>query len=572
MKKIKEYFKLISYPGVFNLPAFLLNIGISVIDILSVFIQMFIIDEVVSKTDTHLFQLALLLVVIKLIAYVLNNFLEVSKIKFSYRYKFDLKKELINRVNEIPLEKAEDLETQSVIELTDKIFDQSIEVRDFLSKGIKLLFLGIALVYLLKNLNPLPIIFYLLILLIIFLVNKKASGINFGFWAQYNKNTRRYNYFSNVLTRREYAYERKIFSYSNQMNKRFEEEFDKAEKINLNSARTRLKYQAVLESIIILVTISSLLYFINPLKSGSISLGVYTAITQIVFSILAVGSDVSDQAHVLSEYLESMSTIDNFMNRQFAVDNQISKLPCSSILCLNSVSFAYDGMDKCVINNVSYDFELGKHYALVGVNGSGKTTLVKLLLGLYSPKSGEVRKGNSIRDLDRYATVLYQDFCNYPLTIREFLLLGNSTDTTTNEIYAALEKTDILSETLILPEKIDTPLTLLSKNGILFSSGQMQKLGIARAFLSNCPIIVLDEPTASLDPISEKEIYEQSQKIFSDRTTIFITHRLGAIKKVNQIIVMENGRIRECGDHESLMSKGGVYFKLYQTQRSLYDE
>lgn len=572
MKKIKEYFKLISYPGVFNLPAFLLNIGISVIDILSVFIQMFIIDEVVSKTDTHLFQLALLLVVIKLIAYVLNNFLEVSKIKFSYRYKFDLKKELINRVNEIPLEKAEDLETQSVIELTDKIFDQSIEVQDFLSKGIKLLFLGIALVYLLKNLNPLPIIFYLLILLIIFLVNKKASGINFGFWAQYNKNTRRYNYFSNVLTRREYAYERKIFSYSNQMNKRFEEEFDKAEKINLNSARTRLKYQAVLESIIILVTISSLLYFINPLKSGSISLGVYTAITQIVFSILAVGSDVSDQAHVLSEYLESMSTIDNFMNRQFAVDNQISKLPCSSILCLNSVSFAYDGMDKCVINNVSYDFELGKHYALVGVNGSGKTTLVKLLLGLYSPKSGEVRKGNSIRDLDRYATVLYQDFCNYPLTIREFLLLGNSTDTTTNEIYAALEKTDILSETLILPEKIDTPLTLLSKNGILFSSGQMQKLGIARAFLSNCPIIILDEPTASLDPISEKEIYEQSQKIFSDRTTIFITHRLGAIKKVNQIIVMENGRIRECGDHESLMSKGGVYFKLYQTQRSLYDE
>ena len=572
MKKIKEYFKLISYPGVFNLPAFLLNIGISVIDILSVFIQMFIIDEVVSKTDTHLFQLALLLVVIKLIAYVLNNFLEVSKIKFSYRYKFDLKKELINRVNEIPLEKAEDLETQSVIELTDKIFDQSIEVQDFLSKGIKLLFLGIALVYLLKNLNPLPIIFYLLILLIIFLVNKKASGINFGFWAQYNKNTRRYNYFSNVLTRREYAYERKIFSYSNQMNKRFEEEFDKAEKINLNSARTRLKYQAVLESIIILVTISSLLYFINPLKSGSISLGVYTAITQIVFSILAVGSDVSDQAHVLSEYLESMSTIDNFMNRQFAVDNQISKLPCSSILCLNSVSFAYDGMDKCVINNVSYDFELGKHYALVGVNGSGKTTFVKLLLGLYSPKSGEVRKGNSIRDLDRYATVLYQDFCNYPLTIREFLLLGNSTDTTTNEIYAALEKTDILSETLILPEKIDTPLTLLSKNGILFSSGQMQKLGIARAFLSNCPIIILDEPTASLDPISEKEIYEQSQKIFSDRTTIFITHRLGAIKKVNQIIVMENGRIRECGDHESLMSKGGVYFKLYQTQRSLYDE
>lgn len=572
MKKVKEYFKLISYPGVFNLPAFLLNIGISIIDILSVFIQMFIIDEVVSKTSTHLFQLALFLIVIKLIAYVLNNFLEVSKIKFSYRYKFDLKKKLINQVNEIPLEKAEDLETQNVIELTDKIFDQSIEVQDFLSRSIKLLFLGIALVYLLKNLNPVPIIIYLLILLIIFLVNKKASGINFGFWAQYNKNTRRYNYFSNVLTRREYAYERKIFSYSNQMNKRFEEEFDKAEKINLNSARTRLKYQTILESIIILATISSLLYFINPLKSGSISLGVYTAITQIVFSILAVGSDVSDQAHVLTEYLESMSTIDNFMNRQFAVNYQISKLTSSSILCLNSVSFAYDGMDKCVINNVSYDFELGKHYALVGVNGSGKTTLVKLLLGLYSPKSGEVRKGDNIRDLDRYATVLYQDFCNYPLTIKEFLLLGNSPDTTTNEIYAALEKTGILSEISILPEKIDTPLTLLSENGILFSSGQMQKLGIARAFLSDCPIIILDEPTASLDPISEKEIYEQSQEIYSDRTTIFITHRLGAIKKVNQIIVMENGSIRECGDHESLMSKGGVYFKLYQTQRSLYDE
>ncbi|MFZ3151934.1 MAG: ABC transporter ATP-binding protein [Anaerolineaceae bacterium] len=572
MKKIKEFIKLISYPGVFNLPAFLLNIGISIIDILSVFIQMFIIDEVVSKTSTHLFQLALLLVVIKLIAYVLNNFLEVSKIKFSYRYKFDLKKKLINRVNEIPLEKAEDLETQNAIELTDKIFDQSIEVQGVLSKSIKLLFLGIALAYLLKNLNPIPIIIYLLILLIIFLVNKKASGINFGFWAQYNKNTRRYNYFSNVLTRREYAYERKIFSFSGQINRRFEEEFDKAEKINLNSARTRLKYQTVLESIIILATISSLLYFINPLKSGSISLGVYTAITQIVFSILAVGSDISDQAHVLSEYLESMSTIDNFMNRQFTVDNQISKLTCSSILCLNSVSFSYDGMDKCVINNVSYDFELGKHYALVGVNGSGKTTLVKLLLGLYPPKSGEVRKGNSIRDLDQYATVLYQDFCNYPLTIREFLLLGNSPDITTDETYAALEKTGILSEISILPEKIDTPLTLLSKNGVLFSSGQMQKLGIARAFLSNCPIIILDEPTASLDPISEKEIYEQSQKIFSDRTTIFITHRLGAIKKVNQIIVMENGKIRERGDHESLMSKGDVYFKLYQTQRSLYDE
>jgi ATP-binding cassette subfamily B protein len=244
---------------------------------------------------------------------------------------------------------------------------------------------------------------------------------------------------------------------------------------------------------------------------------------------------------------------------------------------VDHLHFAYPGSARVVLDDISLDIRPGEHVALVGENGSGKTTLIKLLCRLYDPDSGSINvDGIDIRDMATTAlrneiSVVFQDYAKYHLSARENVWLGNvalAPDSLEIEQAAGQTGADRVIERL--PRRWDTILGKMFDQGMDLSIGEWQKVALARAFLRDSQIIVLDEPTASLDARSEAEVFERFHELTHGRTAILISHRLSTVRMVDRIFVMRNGRIVESGPHDDLVAKGGAYAELFELQARHY--
>jgi ABC-type multidrug transport system fused ATPase/permease subunit len=220
----------------------------------------------------------------------------------------------------------------------------------------------------------------------------------------------------------------------------------------------------------------------------------------------------------------------------------------------------------------------GERVVLVGLNGAGKTTLIKLLTRLYDPSEGRILlDGEDIRSYDveklyKLYGIIFQDFGKYAESVKENIRFGQiEKDGTDEDIQNAAVQSDSDDFINALPNKFNTPLMrIFEDNGIELSIGQWQKLSIARAFYSDSDILILDEPTASLDAIAEQEIYNQFDELRRDKLTPFVSHRLSSATVASKIIVLEEGRLVEEGDHAELMAKKGKYYELFTTQAKRY--
>jgi ATP-binding cassette subfamily B protein len=219
----------------------------------------------------------------------------------------------------------------------------------------------------------------------------------------------------------------------------------------------------------------------------------------------------------------------------------------------------------------------GEIIALVGENGSGKTTLVKLLCRLYDPDAGGVRvDGIDLREmrvdeLRSQLSVVFQDYAQYYLTARENIWLGNvRLPPDSDAIVTAAQRTGADAVIRDLPNGYDTMLARQFGNGVELSVGQWQKLALARAFLRHSPILVLDEPSAALDPRAEAAVFDHFHELAHGRTAIFISHRLSTVRRADRILVMVDGRIAEAGAHDELVERAGVYASLFETQARHY--
>jgi ATP-binding cassette subfamily B protein len=241
------------------------------------------------------------------------------------------------------------------------------------------------------------------------------------------------------------------------------------------------------------------------------------------------------------------------------------------------VTFRYPGTDRDVLKNVSFTIAPGEHVALVGENGSGKTTLVKLLCRLYDPATGAVRVDGvdlreiGVHDLRNHFAIVFQDYAKYYLTARENIWLGNvSLPVDSEAIIEAARRTGADEVIRALPNGYDTMLGRQFENGVDLSIGQWQRLALARAFLRQTPIIILDEPSAALDPRAEAAVFDRFDELARDRTAIFISHRLSTVRRADRILVMVDGQIAEAGAHEELVDRAGVYASLFETQARHY--
>ncbi len=246
---------------------------------------------------------------------------------------------------------------------------------------------------------------------------------------------------------------------------------------------------------------------------------------------------------------------------------------------LEHVSFTYPGSSVPTLKDLNLTVRPGEKIALVGLNGAGKSTLVKLLCGLYRPTSGTIRVGG--RPLSSYGreeyfsmiAAVFQDVKLLPLTIAQNVASDNGDGIDRQRVRQCLALAGLGEMVDSLPGKEDTPLGRgVLDDGIELSGGERQKVWMARAFYKEAPILILDEPTAALDPLAEQEIYEKYVQMSEGRTSLFISHRLASTRFCDRIWLMENGRITEQGSHEELMEKNGTYARLFEVQGKYYRE
>ncbi|MBQ6267540.1 MAG: ABC transporter ATP-binding protein [Clostridia bacterium] len=244
------------------------------------------------------------------------------------------------------------------------------------------------------------------------------------------------------------------------------------------------------------------------------------------------------------------------------------------------VSFRYPGTKKDVLKHINLRIEAGETVVLVGLNGAGKTTLIKLLTRLYDPTEGVILlDGYDIREYDVAAIyemfgIIFQDFGKYAVSVRDNIAFGEVLkDIVPAEITDAARQSGANAFIDKLEHGYDTPLMrYFEENGVELSIGQWQKLAIARAFYSDSDILILDEPTASLDPLAEQEIYNQFDSLRKDKISIFVSHRLSSATVADKIVVLEYGEIAEIGNHRALMAQQGKYYELFTVQASRYQQ
>ena len=244
---------------------------------------------------------------------------------------------------------------------------------------------------------------------------------------------------------------------------------------------------------------------------------------------------------------------------------------------LEHVSFTYPGSRVPTLKDLNLAIRPGEKIALVGLNGAGKSTLVKLLCGLYRPTSGTIRVGGrplSSFGREEYFSMIaavFQDVKLLPLTIAQNVASDNGEDIDRQRVRQCLSLAGLWEMVDGLPQKEDTPLGRgVLDDGIELSGGERQKVWMARAFYKEASILILDEPTAALDPLAEQEIYEKYVQMSEGKTSLFISHRLASTRFCDRIWLMENGRITEQGSYEELMEKNGAYARLFAVQGKYY--
>lgn len=331
------------------------------------------------------------------------------------------------------------------------------------------------------------------------------------------------------------------------------------------------------------------LVLIIPTSTGKITVGMYMSLITASFNLVKQMS--WELSVVMQEFTKNklylkdfqvFSNLDEVIGADTCLDMSMQSKPLESIEFKN-VHFSYPGSNIKILNGLSMKLEKDKQYAFVGKNGAGKTTITKLLTGLYTDYEGEILiNGQDIKtisneQLKAYFSVVYQDFAKYYLSIKDNLLLGNSISNLDSNyektmVEKALDIVDMSCKISDFPKGIYTLLGNLTDECVDLSGGQWQRISIARSLVSKAPVCILDEPTASLDPISESKLYKIFGKASKGKLTILITHRLGAARIADEILVLDNGKVIEQGNHEDLVEKNSVYKKMFHAQRGWYNE
>jgi len=401
-----------------------------------------------------------------------------------------------------------------------------------------------------------------------------------------SKERRQMSYYSDMLVNKDMAKEVRLLGLSDEFIERYNNVFQR-----YYAGLKKLIFSEGFWNIglsVLSVAVNCSLYIYIAYKvttDGLLQVGDYTFYTGALNSISGGIMSIITTSATIYEGTLFIDNMISFMNVKKTVvatsDNPPEvKRHVGHTITFDHVYFKYPGTEKYVLKDISFTLSPGETTVLVGLNGAGKTTLIKLLTRLYDPTSGTIYlDGRDIREYNpeeiyKMFGIIFQDFGKYAVTVNENVMFGQvDKGIIEEEIVKATIHSNSKDYIENLPLQYETPLTrLFEPTGIELSIGQWQKLAIARAFYRDSDILILDEPTASLDPMAEQEIFNQFDTLRKGKTTIFVSHRLSSATTASKILVLEDGCLVEEGTHSELMKLGGKYYTLFSTQAKRYIE
>jgi ATP-binding cassette subfamily B protein len=406
----------------------------------------------------------------------------------------------------------------------------------------------------------------------------KSGKANYSVQKKTSSLKRKNDYISSVLSSREYVNERSLFLYSKSLINTWYTDFEKIRKTELKvniKWLIRNRLLELLSSFIFFGIIGVLLY--SALK-GMITLGLLVALVNATYSLVGVISNSINS--LIEQFTMSLEFINEFINfynlEEISIVKKSAPVTVFETLEFRNVTFSYSGNEKVILENISFSIHKGQNFALVGANGSGKTTIVKLLIGLYTEYEGEILvNGNDIRtytpeEKNGLLSVVFQDFAHYFVSIKDNINFGSGMRASEEEIEKVLEDVGLKELVNHTHHGMQTPLGKIKEDGIDLSGGEWQRIAMARSMISSAPVIILDEPTAALDPVYESEVYKEFEKINENKTTILISHRLASTRMADVILVLDNGHIIEQGSHDELLQHDSLYAEMFNSQKSWY--
>ena len=535
-------------------------------------------DALGAKSNDEVIIFLFIQSIIYLLVQILILWNKMIENRLNPQYDFYLNNSIQKKLSKVRMYLLDDFETYNKIIMIQQIIPQ-IGV-SFLMSLLTIIQTIIALVgmsYILSDLHWAIIGTLILFSIINIIVSHIFNRNQLKIYNDTSELTRKRDYFTQIFSSRELMAESRVFQLHEFFIGKWKELYWRVETPNIiiNNKRSLLAF-----AIQISVNFVQLIALILLVRTSEpiLSIGAYMVLTQAMLQLQGRANEFVASISHINQIFMFLPIYFEVLELEEEDNKKVEFTDLKKCISVKNLSFSYKNSDVLSLKNLNFTINKGESVAIVGYNGSGKTTLVKCLLGLYNEFDGGTIDYDNISineynkdSIRKNTAVLFQNYGKYPLSIKENILLGNLIKIEDTLLYdKALKLSGAWQFINKLNYKHDTMLHPEFEKGIDLSGGQWQKTALARMYFRNASILFLDEPTAAIDPISENNIYKQFFEIASGKTSIILTHRLGMCKWVDKIIVMEEGSIKEIGNHEQLLNNNSLYKEMYSSQAEWY--
>lgn len=411
------------------------------------------------------------------------------------------------------------------------------------------------------------------------IISKKYAKELYFWDIEHIDEQRKLNYINDVVSDKSYASDIRLYNLGSRLVKYYHEiwsgYFQKRRAIN----KKRVTWNVLIASIPWISVFFMLLWIAYRIKNGNATVGDYSLYSGMLQTLSTSTFLLIDCGIEIYENKLKMDNIRNFNKYESKIaDTGKEKISSQLTLEFKNVTFRYPGTENNVLENVSFKIHNGERVGIVGLNGSGKSTLIKLILRFYDPTSGEILindkniKEYPLQELRNHFSTFFQQYVIFAFSMKNNITMFQP-EVREENILKALEYSDADDVLELVGNDMDTYLTKgFEENGVELSGGQKQKMALARAFYRNAGCVILDEPSAALDPEAEYKIFERMKELCKGKTAIFVSHRLSNIVFADKVILMEKGKVIEKGTHKELINLNGRYAELFDYQARQYNE